>query len=46
MIIGAEAKLFENITVGNSVKIDGWAIITFDIPDNSVVKACKGVIVK
>lgn len=46
VIIGAGAKLFGNITIGNNVIIGGGAIVTFDIPDNSVVKACKGVIVK
>lgn len=42
VIIGAGAKLFGRIKVGNNVTIGGGAVVTFDVPDNCVVHAAKG----
>ncbi len=46
VVIGAGAKLFGNIKIGNNCKIGGGAVVTFDVPDNCVVKAAKGTIVE
>lgn len=42
VVIGAGAKLFGNIKIGNNVKIGGGAVVSFDVPDDSIVKAAKG----
>lgn len=39
-MIGAGAKLFGNITIGNNVTIGANAVVTHDMPDNCV---CGGI---
>lgn len=44
VVIGAGAKLFGKIRIGDNAQIGGGAVVTFDVPDNCVVKAAKGTV--
>lgn len=37
VFIGTGAKVIDNITIGNNVKIGAGCIVVTDIPDNAVV---------
>lgn len=45
-MIGAGAKILGNITIGNNVLIGANAVVTFDVPDNSVVAGNPAKIIK
>lgn len=44
--IGAGAKIFGNIKIGNNVTIAANAVVTKDIPDNAVVGGIPAIIIK
>lgn len=46
VLIGAGAKILGGVTVGDNCRIGANAVVTADIPPNSIVKAQNQVIVK
>ncbi len=44
--IGAGAKLLGNISIGNHVKIGANAVVTTDIPDNSVAVGIPAKVIR
>ncbi|OUN06771.1 hypothetical protein B5G42_15735 [Flavonifractor sp. An91] len=46
VLIGAGAKIIGNVRIGSGSVIGAGAVVTFDVPDNSIVRAAKGTILE
>lgn len=46
VLIGAGAKLLGKIKIGNNVIVGSGAVVTFDVPENSIVHAAKATVVE
>ena len=46
VLIGAGAKILGNVRIGSGSVIGAGAVVTFDVPDNSIVRAAKGTILE
>ena len=46
VIIGAGARIFGGVIIGNNVSIGANAVVVHDVPDNATVHAPEGIVIQ